>query len=620
MRISSLSLMSDCPQTPPKDIHSLFERTVPPLLILCICDLLKYDPSKRLTSRQCLEHPYLLEIYPRNNIPKPQDLSPPTNGLTTQRPSHHSVSSLQSSSILNASSTHRAPYHPIQHPQPSHLYANGVAGPSHQDYPMDISSSPPPRQPVQSPLRVNGRPPVPMVTDSPSRANFDRTTLPPPQGPQKSSKFGFIKPSKWFGERNTHLPPVTEEAPGIAKSLGRKRTQSSSTDKSIRVSTPPGNDPRKNKKEAERLQREAEKQRRELADKRHREQARAVIQKRHQMMRGIVGTDLEWQAGNEQRVEYLKNKEKQNSPGPIRKNQSVNASIAGSTNMTIDAAAGRFGSLNDSLAVSDRGNWRSPVERFSKARRRDFDDDHSMSSSDVHSLSRMSSISFASVDSDPGPSRLRNRPSRFSISRMISMSSLRAVDDFPASARSSNSFSLEGQLVHDFRSQASMNTNGHLGSVSPPPVGSLSLSPTLSPSLPPSTWAPQSQRTVAGQQSSPSSYDYPVGHHSPSSYGHSPSSFSPPSSGQTPKSTKPAINPIFKVVSYKWDSTNGLLPNDHGEMVQPSLPPSIGSNIPPPNKLPPFSQLEAVAGGEYPPMSPMSFTVPSEELSSSSHP
>jgi len=614
MRISSLNLMDDCLQTPPKDIHSLFERIVPPSLIHCIRDLLKYDPSKRLTSRQCLEHPYLLEIYPRNNIPKPQDLSLSINGLNTQRPSHHSVSSLQSSSIPNVSSTHRAPYLPVQHPQPSHLYANGVAGPSHQDYSMDISS-PPPQQPAQSPLRVNGRTPVPMATDSPSRANFDRTTLPPPQGPQKPSKFGFIKPSKWlFGDRTSHLPPVTEEAPGIAKSLGRKRTQSSSTDKSIRVSTPPANDSRKNKKEAERLQREAEKQRRELADKRHREQARAVIQKRQQMMRGIVGKDLEWQTGNEQRVEYLKNNEKQNSSGPIRKNQSVNASIAGSTSMTINAAAGRFKSHNDSLVVSDRGNWRSPVERFSKARRRDFDDDHSMSSSDVHSLSRMSSISFASVDSDPGPSRLRNRPSRFSISRMISMSSLRTVDDFPASARSSNSFSLEGQLVHDFRSQASMDTNGHLGSVSPPPVGSLSLSPTLSPSLPPSTWVPQMQQIVAGQQSTPSSYEYPVGHHSTSSYGHL------PSSGQTPKSIKPAINPIFKVVSYKWDSTNGLLPNDHGEMVQPSLPPSVGSNIPSPNKLPPFSQLEAVAGGEYPPMSPMSFTAPSEESSSLSHP
>ena len=617
MRISSLNLMVNCPQTPPRDIYTLFERTVPTLLVRCIGDLLKYDPNKRLTSRQCLEHPYLLEIYPRNNIPKPQDLSPPTNGSTTQRPSHHIYSSnLQSSSIPNASSTHRAPYHPptgIQHPQPSHLYANGAAVPSHQDYPMEISP-PPLQQPAQSPLHVNGH--APMITDSPSRANFNRTTLPPPQGPQKPSKFGFIKPSKWlFGDRTSHLPPVNEEGPGLAKSSGRKRTQSSSTDKSIRVSetTPPANDPRKNKKEAERLQREAEKQRRELADKRHREQARAVIQKRHQMMRDIVGTDLEWQTGNEQRVEYLKNKEKQNSSGPIRKNQNVNASIIGSTSNTINAAAGRFGSHNDSLTVDDRSDWRSPAKRFPKARRRDFDDDHSMSSSDVHSLSR---ISFASVDSDPGPSHIRNRPSRVDISRMTSMSSLRTVDDFPASARSSNSFSLEGQLVHDFRLQASMNANGHLGSVSPPPVGSLSLSPALSP---PSPWIPQMQQTGIGEQSSHSSYEFPVVHHPPSPYGHPPSSFAPPSSGHTPKSVKPDINPIFKVVSYKWDNANGLLPNDYGEMIQPPLPPSAGNNTPSPNKLPPFSQLEAIAGGEYPPMSPMSFTAPSEETSSSSN-
>ena len=30
--------------------------------------------------------------------------------------------------------------------------------------------------------------------------------------------------------------------------------------------------------------------------------------------------------------------------------------------------------------------------------------------------------------------------------------------------------------------------------------------------------------------------------------------------------------------------------------------------------LPPFSQLEAVADGEYPPLSPMSFTIPEEEI------
>lgn len=30
------------------------------------------------------------------------------------------------------------------------------------------------------------------------------------------------------------------------------------------------------------------------------------------------------------------------------------------------------------------------------------------------------------------------------------------------------------------------------------------------------------------------------------------------------------------------------------------------------NALPPFAQLEAVADGEYPPLSPMSFTIPEE--------
>src|ERR1700722_2367339 len=48
-------------QTRPKEIHTLFERTVPHSLIDCISDLLRYDPQMRLTSHQCLDHPYLLE-------------------------------------------------------------------------------------------------------------------------------------------------------------------------------------------------------------------------------------------------------------------------------------------------------------------------------------------------------------------------------------------------------------------------------------------------------------------------------------------------------------------------------------------------------------------------------
>ncbi|KAJ7244793.1 kinase-like domain-containing protein [Mycena haematopus] len=61
-------------KTPPKDIYSLFPiqpyfPAVPVSLVHCIRDLLKYEPAARLTSRQCLDHPYLRETTPRNNIP-----------------------------------------------------------------------------------------------------------------------------------------------------------------------------------------------------------------------------------------------------------------------------------------------------------------------------------------------------------------------------------------------------------------------------------------------------------------------------------------------------------------------------------------------------------------------
>ncbi|KAJ6519812.1 kinase-like domain-containing protein [Mycena sanguinolenta] len=59
-------------KTPPKDIYSLFPiepyfPAVPVSLVHCIRDLLRYDPAARLTSRQCLDHPYLHETTPRNN-------------------------------------------------------------------------------------------------------------------------------------------------------------------------------------------------------------------------------------------------------------------------------------------------------------------------------------------------------------------------------------------------------------------------------------------------------------------------------------------------------------------------------------------------------------------------
>jgi len=489
-----------------------------------------------------------------------------------------------------------------------------------------------------------------MVQDAPLAESQDASNAHASHG-NKLGKLGSLafgkKHSRWglvgmFGGDKSHsaLPPVDETSPAVIYP-SRKRTQSSSTDsrslgESSPVHAPAPVDPRQakkmqdfNKKEAERLHREAELAKRKRAEMSAREQARAVIVKRQQMLLSSkVGDDIEWRAGPAPELKPGK----QPSSGPVRREQGAAGNAAASS--TIGAAAGKFVMQSELIhSPPDRDReyrdreWRNQQERMVKARRREYDDDHSMSSSDVHSLSRMSSISFATVDSDPGPSRLRNRPSLYGISRMTSRSSLRtSFDDFSPSARSSNSFSLEGQLAHDFRTQASV-TSHISGSVSPPPLQLLSLSPSMSPSSPPYGLQQHKDDLLSRTQSPPylsvSPVFFPSNPHSPrdsngqlpalppSPYGHPRSSYGyPPSSGHTPKSAKSAINPIFKVVSYKWDSTDGLVPDDS---IQPPLPPpplptSTDDDRLSSNALPPFSQLEAVAGGEFTPLSPMVFT------------
>jgi meiosis induction protein kinase IME2/SME1 len=74
----------------------------------------------------------------------------------------------------------------------------------------------------------------------------------------------------------------------------------------------------------------------------------------------------------------------------------------------------------------------------------------------------------------------------------------------------------------------------------------------------------------------------------------------PPNSGRTPNSVKAAINPIFKVVSYKWDSTDGLVPDDSIQPLPPPplppippIPPSLETHLLSNTTLPHFSELEA---------------------------
>lgn len=355
----------------------------------------------------------------------------------------------------------------------------------------------------------------------------------------KFSKFGFGKKnSKWglgmFGNnnekshhQNNGLAVVEEGTVTASNSTpSLKRTKSSSTDKSVR-DIPINSDvfvdkTKVNRKEAEKLRREAELQRRRLAEKTQREQARAVMQKRQMLTRSNNNfVDLEWNstANNQTGPPNLadgSSKGKEASTGPIRQSQ------LGASMSTVSAAAGRF-ALQDNAVL----DWHRESERLAK-RRREFDDDQS--SSDVHSIGHMSTISFATVDSDPGPSlSMRKTPSSLGMNRMTSTSSLRtSFDDF-GSTRSSNSFSLDGQLANDFRLRAAVDS--YNGTVSPPP---------MSPS---SSWVHQDNLSTRRKQQPPFlSMPNKLGNvnsaGSDGLYDH-----------LSPSSTNSAIiNPIFKVV------------------------------------------------------------------------
>jgi hypothetical protein len=132
---------------------------------------------------------------------------------------------------------------------------------------------------------------------------------------------------------------------------------------------------------------------------------------------------------------------------------------------TLAAAGGRYAS------PPPETRWRGdPVDgRLAKVRRRDWEDDHSVSSSDMRSLSRMSAISFATIDSDPGPARLRHRPSLFGGDRMTSTSSLRtSLDTAGEYARSVRSLQQEQALADQLDAAG-------LAAHSPPPLHALSL-------------------------------------------------------------------------------------------------------------------------------------------------
>ena len=550
-------------------MQSLFDRNVPPSIIEIISDLLKYDPDARLTCRQCLEHRYVSETM-RGNIPPgpqvPLQISTnflsvkPTPSMTSLSP--RTVPPSHSNSPFNGKPAFNS------HAQASWV-DGGLPGQPTQGDAMEITPSSPRNEqrhlestpmdvsPISEPVQhlpVTEQIPAaaPQVHQSPSGSKLNHLF----RKPARLGRLMFGNGEK--GQQQHVLPPVDElNVASSSSTPSLKRTQTSSTDshppsemssigEPIVVEPPhPPVDAKSMKKEAERRLLEAEKARRAMAEKRSREQARAVMQKRNQMIKQKHGSDFDWDSANAtQLLGVQKPKSKQRS----------NMAQASSSSATINAAGGRFRGANEAGSPSDYDNYRE-AEHRTKTRRRDFDDDHSMSSSDLQSVSRLSAISFATVESDPLSMRLRHRPSLFGITRMQSASSFRTSfgDDLSISARSSNSPSFEQQFVSDFDSRASMSSYDAARSSmseasSPLPMHSLSLSGpqqqqqtqmlnrhpfiTLPSPLPPM----QPQQFRAPTPGSP--YEY-------GQYGQIQAQ--PPSPAIAPHS---AINPIFKVVSF----------------------------------------------------------------------
>lgn len=199
-------------------------------------------------------------------------------------------------------------------------------------------------------------------------------------------------------------------------------------------------DPKKAKKEAEKAAREAEKARREAQQKAARDRARAVMQKRNQLLASSNSKDpVEWLAGTIQADEPYRS-------SPSEKARGKQPAVPGSqlSPSMPSFASGEFPrsplqqpmhglspdyGMTINPAVSGSMAWRGGgavrYSRSNKARRREHDDDHSMSSfEDAVDPRRASMQSYQTGDSDPGPGSGQHLPQGHHIQRASSSSSL----------------------------------------------------------------------------------------------------------------------------------------------------------------------------------------------------
>jgi hypothetical protein len=235
---------------------------------------------------------------------------------------------------------------------------------------------------------------------------------------------------------------------------------------------PPPLDPKKFKKEQDRQAREAEREKRAAEERLLKERSRAVMDKRNRNDQSR-SANFEYQNVTSAKLAAnappLRSKPKTKDPtafGTVVVPPGVVAA-----NPSGVAEKGNINGLRQQrgLQAANSGMSLGAYEHRTKRRKED-DDEQSMSSSDVQSVGRMSVISFATVDSDPGPNRsLRRRASAYTgyglsprpHGTATSISSLQSFTNSPRSShsvepgiRSNNS--IDAQFVSDFEARATL--------------------------------------------------------------------------------------------------------------------------------------------------------------------
>ncbi|WWC58778.1 uncharacterized protein I303_101322 [Kwoniella dejecticola CBS 10117] len=504
----------------------------------------------------------------------------------------------------------------------SQQWASEVAHASHQQYPMQSAThlqAAPTRLPYEHvkphvAAYVQQQQQQRYAADSPEHPSASQLSIPPPieptVGAARADKIAPAagKKKKWglssvFGgaadkSSTIDLTPVPEVGyPGTSL----KRTQSGNRPPDrVPAPLPATTDPKKAKKEAEKAAKEAEKAKREAAAALQKERARAVMQKRNQMIaQGQNKTEIEFASSNINDVGVTqKAPPTYTSPSSLSLASANNSSV---NNLRTYPAAQASTSMTSVRSHESNHSNRSHHSVLShsalqayndaqgegrhKARRRDDDDDHSMSSFGQYSRSVLTVGTIGTIDSDPGPRRarehwpdpLRQRESR----RAPSMSSFKQQQG--GTARSTAS--LESQLAHDFKARANVGSAGP-SSASLGRMGgrsSLSLHGQMESLGHPLLSAPS-----AGNGSAPTS---PYGHPKGAAVSHG------IGMGRQPIPPASLSGTVLPSIS-NWDAGGvGDMSNQQGQINPMFRVPPAGSNRSQ-TTLPPFSAIASVADRE----------------------